>query len=87
MADFSRYQIPSHTQGALERYLDHGLPPGGFLSAVIANDLMGAVARADIQNMTAIPEIAKFLFNEAPAGSWGSDENLENWLAKFREFD
>ena len=43
--------IPEHTKGALDRYVDHGLEPGGFLTAVLTNDLFGAVARADSENI------------------------------------
>ena len=39
--------IPEHMWGAIVRYYENGIPPGGFLEAVINNDLREACARAD----------------------------------------
>lgn len=78
--DFTGYDIPAHTQGALERYVEHGLAPGGFLKAVITNDLICAVMKADELNIVAIPEIVKFLYNRVPASCWSTDDNYYNWL-------
>jgi hypothetical protein len=71
--DFRDYEsIPEHTQGALRRYVENGLEPGGFLTAVLCNDLMGAIGRADWRNAAALKEIAQFVYNEIPGNCWGS---------------
>lgn len=83
--DFEGFNVPSHTQGALMRYVNDGLHPGGFLTAVITNDLFGAVSRADEWNQQALPGIVMFMFNAMPAASIGSTENMEYWMRRVRE--
>lgn len=82
---FEGYNVPVHTQGALMRYVNQGLPPGGFLTAVLTNDLFGAVSRADGLNIQALPEIVKFIYNEVPIPAVGSTANMEAWAQAVRE--
>lgn len=77
--------IPSRMHGAIVRYLEEGIPPGGFLQAIIANDLKGAVGRADSENITRIGDYVTFFYNYAPSTSWGSQEKMDSWLASFQE--
>ena len=81
MLEFNNeYQaIPAHTQEALTNYVEHKRYPGGFLTAVLTNNLMGAVSKADNQNIAALPLIAKYVYNHLPATSWGSEEKLHKW--------
>ena len=74
--DWTGYQddIPEHTKDALERYLEDRYLPGGFLTAVLSNDLFGAIGRADAENAVALPYICQFIYNRFPAGSWGSEK-------------
>lgn len=72
--------LPEHIQGAAQRYVEHGIAPGGFLTAVICNDLFGAVGRADSTNRRALPEICQFWYAEAPGVCWGSPERMERWM-------
>jgi len=67
---------------SLERYAKQGVPPGGFLRAVLANDLMEAVGRADIYNIHALPAICSYIYNGIPLDSWGSYEIVDNWIEK-----
>lgn len=39
--DFSEYNVPFHTQESLTNYVQHGYMPGGFLTSLLCNDLMG----------------------------------------------
>ena len=64
--------IPQHTQAALDRYVNHKMLPGGFLLAVLTNDLFGAIARADSENKEALSEICTYIYNELPADCWGN---------------
>ena len=75
--------IPSHMHSAIENYIIRGLPPGGFLTAVLANDLMGAVGRADHKNQQALVGWCQFIYNHTPSTSHGSYEAVEKWLARF----
>lgn len=73
--------IPEYMQAALKRYLIDRIPPGDFLTAVITNDLRGAVNRADGENLPLIPTYVRWFYNRAPGISHGSPQHLENWLA------
>jgi hypothetical protein len=75
-----RSQVPAHTLGALDRYVERGLAPGGFLMAVLENKLFEAVARADNINKHALPAIVEYIYNYLPAGSWGSETLVEAFL-------
>jgi hypothetical protein len=80
MLDFSDYHIPNHTQTALTDYIERGIPVGGFLHAVLSNDLFGAVGRADAQNLPALKDITGWIFMQAPQGSWGSEALVLRWI-------
>lgn len=82
---FEGYTVPAHTQAALMRYVNQGFMPGGFLTAVITNDLFGAVSRADEMNIQALPEIVKFIYNEIPMAAVGSTEKMDKWCGLVRE--
>lgn len=77
--------VPEHLHGALKRYIVEGIDPGGFLFAVLTNDLKEAVSRADHINLQRIPDIVKFLYNEAPGPCWGSREKVAAWMAQFAD--
>jgi len=64
----------------LVRYINDRVPAGGFLHAVLENDLKEAVARADEENMELIPIYVSWLYNEAPTACWGSPEKVAAWL-------
>jgi len=66
-------------RGSLERYLNHGINPGGFLTAVLENDLSGAVMRADYVNKHYLVDIASFVFSRMPAASAGRVGAMDYW--------
>jgi hypothetical protein len=78
--DFTNHPEVAHLEGPLQRYFENRIAPGGFLTAVLSNDLVGAVSRADQQNRSLIPEIVIFLYNRAPAGAWGNEDRVARWL-------
>ena len=65
----------------LENYLMRGFAPGGFTTAVLANDLYAAVARADHWNKPAIAEIVQAVVYFCPAHAVGSYEAVRAWCA------
>jgi hypothetical protein len=77
--------IPEHMRGTVRRYFLKGIPPGSFLTAVLSNDLMGALNRGDEENRNALPQYGAFLYNYVPNGSFGSPERVKAWLASFAE--
>ena len=71
--------IPTHTQAALNRYVNNHIPPGGFLTAVLTNNLFDAIAHADKENILALKEICQYVYNEIPGACWGSKEKMHKW--------
>jgi hypothetical protein len=72
--------IPVDLAQALHRYVHQHLSPGGFLTAVLENDLFGAVSRADAVNLTLIKEIAQYVYWELPSPCHGSPQKVAAWL-------
>lgn len=77
--------VPEHMHHALAEYLTDGFLVGGFLSAVLTNDLKDAVGRADHININALPNYVRFLYNHAPSTAWGSVEAVDAWIVAMRE--
>lgn len=65
---------------AIKRYLYDGLTPGGFLIAVLANDLAGAASRADADNRRNLAAYGHVLMFLLPVAAWGSYETVGKWL-------
>lgn len=51
---------------------------GGFVNAILENNLTEAYSRADSDNTRIMEVYARWLYNNAPGGSWRK-ENLEGW--------
>lgn len=78
----SEYGIPGYMQDGLIQYFENRIPPGSFLTAVLENDLMGALGKADDTNRFALHAYGTWLFNQAPGrpNGWGSPEAVRVWL-------
>ena len=76
--DYSR--IPQITLESLREYVEHRVPTGGFLKAVLTNKLSESFSRADNGNCAAMFDIVHYCYNKIPSACWGSDEKYENWL-------
>lgn len=63
----------------LENYLIHGLEPGGFLTAVLCNNLIGAVGRADHWNKKNLDRIATEVFQKVPDVALYSYNAVRDW--------
>lgn len=79
-SDFAAQGLPDRMWGGVSRYLEHGISPGHFLTAVISNNLKECVARADCENMRLLPEYVKFFYNCVPGGCWGSQHSFDVWI-------
>jgi hypothetical protein len=64
----------------LENYLMYGFEPGGFLTAVLSNNLFLAAGRADHHNRERLAEIAEIVYHNMPGISFGSKEAIHNWV-------
>jgi len=82
---FRHFHIPAYMGEGLIRWIEHGILPGEFLQAVLRNDLMGAVHRADGTNIENLPAYIGYLYNEAPQGCFGSPEAVKAWEEKHRK--
>ena len=72
-------KLPEHLQGGMKRYVEKGIGAGHFLTAVLSNDLVGAVSRGDPASLEALPDIVRWLYWEIPSNAWGSSEAVKNW--------
>ena len=80
---FRDFYIPPRMMVPIERYVNQGIPPGDFLTAVICNDLAEAVGRADEENMANLPAYVSYFYNEVDRDCWGSKEKKAAWVGKF----
>lgn len=81
-----KYAIPSHLIRSLLLYARERRPVGRFLQSVIANDLMGAMSRADPQSRQALHGLTMFVFNEMPGQSHGTESRYDMWLREEKEW-
>lgn len=77
--------LPPGIEEALQRYIDHALNPGGFLSAILRNNLSLAVFTASRDMRGRIGDIVFWLWENAPHACWGSEESIERWTEQNRE--
>lgn len=72
-------RIPEHMLDGVRNYVEHGLPPGGFMSAIFENNFVEATKRADEGNSQALWHWA-YVLNWAPIGCWGSAAKVDEWI-------
>lgn len=77
MTNYQR--LPEHMRDAARLYIERGIKPGDFLTALLANDFMEAVGRADDTNLAALGTWAKWIYNEIPRGAHGSYNHVADW--------
>jgi len=76
---YALHELPTHMQEGMCRYIQRGILPGGFATAVLENNLVDAFARADATNTHAMRAWASWLYNRAPRGCWGSPKAVDEW--------
>ena len=77
--------IPKDTLTGLKRYVEDRIHPGGFLIAVLENNLTESFGQADKKNRKVLFEIVCYCYNELPSICWGSPEKVKNWLLRKEE--
>ena len=83
--DINYDRLPEHMRGTAKRYIEYGINPGSFLSAVICNDLFGAYCKADWINEKHMRDWIMFFYNDAPYQCFGSREAMDAWMKGRRE--
>lgn len=81
--EWDRYEVSEQIKQGLENYLFYGIEPGGFLTAVICNDLSNAVRRGDFHNRKdqSLHSLISFMDHKLPSGCWGSRQAYKEWMA------
>lgn len=71
--------IPPHMIGGLRRYIEYGIEPGSFLTALLCNDLRRTFECADDDNRRCVENYVRFLYNYGPWECWGSPQKFDAW--------
>ena len=82
--DYSKVPVP-YMKDAVRRYIESRIPPGHFLTAVITNDLSGAVQYGDEENLTNLVAWVRFFYNEVPGAAWGDHDKFMEWINDVEE--
>jgi hypothetical protein len=78
---FSLWDVQREYSQHLYDYLVDGRNPGGFYTAVFANDFMSAVIRSHPGNqIDALKGLAGWISNTMPTAAWGSYDRVQTWL-------
>jgi len=73
--------IPQETFKALQNYVVNHRAPGGFLAALLSNNLMETVLMSNLDNRQSIPLIFEYVLHHCPGNCWGSPEAVEKWVS------
>ena len=68
------------TKWGLDNYAKYRITTGGFLHAVLSNDLMKAMEKADEANREDMFEICQYIHNNLPVTCYGSVKAVNEWL-------
>lgn len=71
--------VPHHQREGIFEYIRVGRPTGGFLFALLSNDLFDAVSRADPGSMGGMKATVNFM-RRMPIGCYGSRDAVIKWM-------
>lgn len=74
--------LPRHMRASAKRYIERGVLPGDFLTAVLENNFVNAFRKADEINADVLDRWAEWLLWEAPGKSWGSPNIVARWTER-----
>ena len=79
---FQQYNVPKDFADPIYNYFVHGWEPGGFFTAVLANDFMGAISRSHPANtVEALKLLVTWLENSRSKHLiWGDYPTVERWM-------
>ncbi len=78
--DSKTSEAPASILAAIDRFVEHRIAPGSFVTAVLSNDLAGAFRTADEDSLRGLRDIMWHIHWEIPGGCHGSKSKVENWL-------
>lgn len=71
--------LPRHMWEPLIEYVMIGRPPGDFLTALLTNDLLRAIKKADELNIQRLKDYCIWLESVAPTACFGSPALFDAW--------
>lgn len=74
--------IESRFKEPLDLYAEAYVPTGGFLRAVLENNLLEAFKRADPGALENLPHIVAYAYTELTGACWGDPGTVTKWLAR-----
>ena len=78
---FDLWDVEQEYSQPVYDYLVNGFDPGGFYTAVLANDFMSAVTRSHPGNqIDTLKGLVGWISNTMPAAAWGSYDRVRTWL-------
>ena len=80
MIDIDYDSAPNNFGPSWKMYVENKIPPGSFVMALLENDLLDAVSRADDTNIGLIVQHVNWLYNNMPTTMWGSREKVDAHL-------
>ena len=72
-------RLPEHMREPARLYIEEGELPGGFLTAVLCNDLVEAFDQADEENKSRMSDWVLWLYNDIPMPAWGTPTKVLAW--------
>jgi hypothetical protein len=78
--------IPTRMHGPITRYVYAHRQPGDFLTAVLSNNLIEAVSRADAENQVALADWVKLVYNHLPSNCWGTPGRVRAWVTEGQSY-
>lgn len=77
---FALHGVPADFAGTLERYLVRGMPPGGFISSLLANDGRSAIMRCHPANqIVELKPVVTWIQDYVPEQARDSYANIQAW--------
>ena len=82
LASMVEYKLPAYMAPSLMAYVLRGVPPDpeDFLFALLSNDFMLILRRADDNNRARLLEWGSLIHNDLPGGCHGSAQDVSNWV-------
>ncbi len=74
--------LPPYMMEGIIEYVMIGREPGGFLTSLLSNDLVGTYQKADPENTRFLREWIKWMWLAIPSVCWGSRKEVRKWREK-----
>ena len=73
-------KLPEHMQSGARLYIEEGIRPGSFLTAVLENNLTQAVQFADSTNRNLLSIYVEWMHWDIPSLAHGSPQLVSAWM-------